>query len=357
MKLVVFGLSISSSWGNGHATTYRALLRAFAARGHEVVFYEWDAPWYASNRDHPRPGYVTLKLYPRWDDAVAEAVAEAREADAVIVGSYVNEGPRVIDALAEAGVEPLFFYDIDTPVTVAALRSGGAEYLRRDQVPLFTRYLSFTGGPFLRDVVEGELGARDAVPLYCSVDIARYRPTEPDAELVCDLAYMGTYAADRQPVVERFLLAVAERMEEKRFIVAGPQYPDDVRWPGNVRHLSHLPPQRHPSFYGSAAWQLNATRADMVAAGWSPSVRLFEAAACGAAMISDRWDGLDHFFTPGREILLPRSTEEVVEILRATHPDDRRAIGLAARERVLAEHTAEHRAEELEAFVTSPASV
>jgi spore maturation protein CgeB len=357
MKLVVFGLSISSSWGNGHATTYRALLRAFAARGHEVVFHEWDAPWYASNRDHPEPGYVTLKLYPRWDDVAAEAIAEAREVDAVIVGSYVNEGPRVIDALAEAGVEPLFFYDIDTPVTVAALRGGGAEYLRRDQVPLFTRYLSFTGGPFLRDVVEGELGAREAVPLYCSVDTNRYRPTEPDAELVCDLAYMGTYAADRQPVVERFLLAVAERMEEKRFIVAGPQYPDDVRWPGNVRHLSHLPPQRHPSFYGSAAWQLNATRADMVAAGWSPSVRLFEAAACGAAMISDRWDGLDHFFTPGREILLPRSTEEVVEILRATHPDDRRAIGMAARERVLAEHTAEHRAEELEAFVTAPASV
>jgi len=355
MKLVVFGLSISSSWGNGHATTYRALLRAFAARGHEVVFHEWDAPWYASNRDHPAPDYVSLRLYPRWDDVAAEAVAEARDADAVIVGSYVNEGPRVIDALAGAGVDPLFFYDIDTPVTVAALRNGGAEYLRRDQVPLFTRYLSFTGGPFLHEVVEGELGAREAVPLYCSVDVNRYRPTEPDPELACDLAYMGTYAADRQPVVERFLLDVAARMEEKRFIVAGPQYPESTVWPGNVRHLSHLPPERHPGFYGSAGWQLNATRADMVAAGWSPSVRLFEAAACGAAMISDPWPGLDQFFTPGREILLPSSTDEVVEILRATHDDDRRAIGLAARARVLAEHTAEHRAEELEALVTAPA--
>jgi spore maturation protein CgeB len=354
MKLVVFGLSISSSWGNGHATTYRALLRAFAARGHEVVFYEWDAPWYAESRDHPRPSYVTLKLWSDWADVRAEAAAEAREADATIVGSYVSGGPRVIDDLAAAGVDPLFFYDIDTPVTVAALRNGGAEYLRTDQVPLFTRYLSFTGGPFLRDVVEGELGAREAVPLYCSVDGDRYRPTEPDPALACELAYMGTYAADRQPVVERFLLDVADRLPHGRFVVAGPQYPPELRWPGNVRHLNHLPPERHPAFYSSAAWQLNATRADMVAAGWSPSVRLFEAAACGAAMLSDRWDGLDHFFTPGAEILLPESTEEVVHILRTTHPDDRRAIGRAARARILAAHTAEHRAEELEAYVTAP---
>ena len=349
MKLVVFGLSISSSWGNGHATTYRALLRAFAARGHDVVFYEWDAPWYSgAHRDLPSPPYCRLELYDSWDRVAARAIAAAREADATIVGSYVNEGPRVIDALAAAGVDPLFFYDIDTPVTVAALRSGGAEYLRTDQVPLFTRYLSFTGGPFLRDVVEGELGAREAAPLYCSVDGERYHPASPDPGLVCDLAYMGTYAADRQPVVERFLLDVARRLPRQRFIVAGPQYPEDVDWPRNVRHLPHLPPSRHPRFYSSAAWQLNATRADMVAAGWSPSVRLFEAAACGAAMISDRWEGLDHFFTPGKEILLPETTEEVADVVRATHPDDRRAIGEAARARILAEHTAGHRAEELE---------
>ncbi len=358
MKLVVFGLSISSSWGNGHATTYRALLRAFAARGHEVTFREWDAPWYAANRDHPSPSYCDLKLYPAWDDVAEEAVAEAREADAVIVGSYVNEGPRVIDALAEAGVEPLFFYDIDTPVTVAALRSGGAGYLRRDQVPFFARYLSFTGGPFLHEVLEEELGAREARPLYCSVDGSRYHPVEPDPAFACELAYMGTYAADRQPVLERFLLRVADALPERRFIVAGPQYPRDVKWPRNVRHLTHLPPSRHPAFYSSAGWQLNATRADMVAAGWSPSVRLFEAAACGAAMISDRWPGIESFFTPGKEILLPRTTEEVVDVLLATHPDDRRAIGAAARRRILAEHTAEHRAGELEALLTAdiPAS-
>lgn len=351
MKLVVFGLSISSSWGNGHATTYRALLRAFSERGHEVVFYEWDAPWYRENRDFPRPEFCRLVLYRGWDEVAAEAVAEAREADATLVGSYVKDGPRVIDALAAAGVDPLFFYDIDTPVTVNALRSGGAEYLRPDQVPLFARYFSFTGGPFLNEVLEGELGAREAVPLYCSVDPERYRRTAPDPELACELGYMGTYAPDRQPVVERFLVDVARRLPERPFVVAGPQYPDGTAWPANVRHLHHLPPARHPAFYSSAAWQLNATRADMVAAGWSPSVRLFEAAACGAATISDRWSGIERFFVPGREILLPESTEEVLEILHGTHPDDRRAVGAAARERVLAEHTAGHRAKALEALL------
>jgi spore maturation protein CgeB len=349
MKLVVFGLSLSSSWGNGHATTFRALLRAFAARGHEVAFYEWDAPWYGGrNRDLPHPDFCRLELYADWSAVAPRALAEAKEADAVVVGSYVREGPRVIDALAGAGVEPLFFYDIDTPVTVAALRLGGAEYLRRDQVPLFARYFSFTGGPFLADVLQAELGARDAVPLYCSVDAERYRPVPPDPELSVDLAYMGTYAPDRQPVVERFLVDVALRLPERRFMVAGPQYPRGTAWGANVRHVSHLPPSRHPAFYSSARWQLNATRADMVAAGWSPSVRLFEAAACGAAMISDRWPGIDHFFTPGREILLPSSTDEVADILHATPDDDRRAIGLAARARILAAHTSEHRAEELE---------
>ena len=358
MKLVVFGLSLSSSWGNGHATTYRALLRAFAARGHEIVFYEWDAPWYGGeHRDLPDPDFCRLILYPDWDGIAERATAEAREADATLVGSYVHEGPRVIDALVEHGVDPLFFYDIDTPVTVAQLRRGGAEYLRTDQVPLFTRYFSFTGGPFLRNVLEEELGAREACALYCSVDADRYREAEPEPELAADLAYMGTYAPDRQPIIERFLIEPARRLPERQFLIAGPQYPDAdrERWPPNVRHLPHLSPARHPTFYASACWQLNATRADMVAAGWSPSVRLFEAGACGAAMISDRWPGIEHFFTPGESILLPESTHEVIEILTGYHPDDRRAIGAEARKRVLAEHTAERRAEQLETLLRVPA--
>ena len=355
MKLVVFGLSLSSSWGNGHATTYRALLEAFAARGHEIVFYEWDAPWYGgAHRDLPSPGFCRLELWTDWDRAEARAVAECREADAVMVGSFVREGTRVIDTLVEAGIDNLAFYDIDTPVTVAALRAGGAEYLRADHVPLFAQYLSFTGGPFLAEVLESELGARVARPLFCSVDPRRYRPVEADPELACELGYMGTYAADRQPVLKRLLLDVARRLPHRRFVVAGPQYPPNVSWPANVRHLDHLPPERHAAFYGSAAWQLNATRADMVAAGWSPSVRLFEAAACGAALVSDRWPGIEAFFEPGREIILPDGTESVVDLIERVHDDDRRAMGMAARDRVLASHTAAHRAEELEALLAAP---
>lgn len=356
MKLVVFGLSISSSWGNGHATTYRALLGAFAARGHEVVFFEWDAPWYRENRDLQQPGLLRLELYGDWERVRERALAEAMEADAVLVGSYVHQGPRLVDELVAAGASPLVFYDIDTPVTMAQLRAGDESSLRREQVPLFDLYLSFTGGPFLHEVLEGEMGARRARPLYCCVDVERYRPVPRDAELEAVLAYMGTYAPDRQPVLESHLLEPARRLPEMRFLLAGPQYPPDLRCPANLLHLSHLPPARHPALYSSARWQLNATRGDMVRAGWSPSVRLFEAAACGAALLSDRWPGIEDFFTPGREILLPEETEETVEILTRTHDDDRRALGAAARERVLAEHTSARRAAELEEALAAAAT-
>ncbi|HEX6923849.1 MAG TPA: glycosyltransferase [Longimicrobiaceae bacterium] len=355
MKLVVFGLSLSSSWGNGHATTYRALLRAFAARGHEVVFYEWDAPWYGgAHRDLANPEFCRLELYPSWEQVIPRAITEAREADATLVGSYVRQGAAVIDALAEAGVDPLFFYDIDTPVTVAQLRGPGADYLRVDQVPLFTRYLSFTGGPWLEHVLEGELGARDARALYCSVDPEAHGPVDKDPEFEVDLAYMGTYAPDRQPVIERLLNDVAWALPKRSFLVAGPQYPDEIRWPANVRRVSHLPPSRHAAFYSSAAWQLNATRADMVAAGWSPSVRLFEAGACGAAILSDFWPGIDQLFVPGQELALPETTEAACALLEDTHPDDRRAMGAALRSTIVAEHSAQRRADELESYLQTP---
>jgi spore maturation protein CgeB len=351
---VVFGLSLSSSWGNGHATTYRALLRAFAGRGHEVVFYEWDAPWYrGEHRDLPDPGFCRLELYGRWDDVRDRALGDADEADAVLVGSFVHDGARLIDELLGRNPAQLCFYDIDTPVTVARLRAGDADFLRRDQVPGFARYLSFTGGPFLQDVLEAEMGARAAHALYCSVDPEQYRPVPPDPELAADLAYMGTYAPDRAPVLERLLFEPALRLPERRFLVAGPQYPDVGSWPPNVLHRPHVPPSRHPAFYSSSAWQLNATRADMVAAGWSPSVRLFEAGACGAAVLSDWWPGIGDFFEPGREILLPSSSAEAVEILSVTHADDRRALGEAFRARVLREHTSGRRAEELESLLIS----
>lgn len=351
MKIVLVGLSLSSSWGNGHATTYRALLRALAARGHDVTFFEWDAPWYGGpHRDLPDPDYCRLVLYPSWDTVRASALAEALEADATVVGSYVREGPRIIDDLADAGVSPLHFYDIDTPVTVAQLRRGEHVSLRPDQVRAFDRYFSFTGGPFLDEVLAGELGARDPRPLFCSVDADRYRPVAPEPAYRADLAYMGTYSPDRAPGMDRLLLEPARRSGARTFLVGGPKYPDTALWPANVRRMEHVPPIRHPAFYSSARWQLNLTREDMRRAGWSPSVRLFEAAACGAPLLSDSWAGLEHLFTPGEEILLPADADQVLAALDM-HPDDRMAIGQAARRRVLAEHTSAHRAAQLEAML------
>jgi spore maturation protein CgeB len=328
------------------------LLRAFAQRGHEITFYEWNAPWYSgSHRDLPSPLFARLVIYPDWPAARLEAMAEATEADAVVVGSYVRSGATIIDDLLTCAV-PLFFYDIDTPVTAAGLRSGTIDYLRPDQVPQFTRYLSFTGGPFLERVIISEFGGRAASPLYCSVDTDNYQRAEAvDTELAVDLAYMGTYAPDRQPVVEALLLEVARRAPDRRFIVAGPQYPDDLEWPSNARWIPHLSPSEHVAFYSSADWQLNATRAEMVAAGWSPSVRLFEAGAAGASILSDYWPGIDEIFEPGREILLPEGTEAVLSILEDTTEEERRALGESLRTRVFAEHSSVQRAEELERYL------
>jgi spore maturation protein CgeB len=188
-----------------------------------------------------------------------------------------------------------------------------------------------------------------ARPLYCSVDETLYFPER--ARVRWDIGYMGTYSDDRQPALERFLLEAARRWPEGRFVVAGPQYPRRIRWPKNVRRVTHLAPREHRAFYNAQRFTLNITRADMVAAGYSPSVRLFEAAACGTPIISDHWAGLDTFFTLGEEILVARTTDEVLRWLREIPDVERKAIGARARERVLAEHTAAHRARELEGYV------
>ena len=273
MKLVVLGLSLSSAWGNGHATTYRALLKAFAARGHAVTFLERDVPWYR----------------------------------------------------------------------------GPARDLPPELIPGYAVYLSFTGGPTLQRL-ERSFGSPAARALYCSVDEARYRPLgagEGGGDTRWDLSYLGTYSPDRQPTLERLLLEPARRAPHLRFAVAGPQYPADIAWPENVERFEHVGPADHPAFYAASRWTLNVTRADMIAAGWSPSVRLFEAGACACPVVSDVWEGLDQLFAPGREIVLAEGAEAVLETLAL--PAARRDASAAAfRARVLAEHTAAHRAAELE---------
>lgn len=356
LRIVILGLSITSSWGNGHATTFRGLVRELSARGHDVLFLERDAPWYAANRDLPVPPYGRTALYGSRDELEEKWTDAVREADAVIVGSYVPEGVAVGRWVQQAARGLRAFYDIDTPVTLSALRHGTCAYLAPEMIPDYDLYLSFAGGPALTQL-QAAFGSPRTVPLYCSVDPALYFPQDDypgveAAEDAYDLGYMGTYSDDRQPPLDRLLLEPARRWPEGRFVVAGPQYPDRVRWPGNVARIEHLPPATHREFYGRQRWTLNVTRADMVGLGWSPSVRLFEAAACGVPVVSDWWEGLDTFFVPGEEIVIARSAEDTLRALHDVSESERRAIGARARARVLAAHTAVHRAQELETYLT-----
>jgi spore maturation protein CgeB len=348
LRLVILGLSITSAWGNGHATTYRGLVRALAARGHEVLFLERDVPWYAAHRDlHRLPG-VRIALYGSLPELRARFAGEVRRADVVVVGSYVPEGIAVGEWVVTTAQGLTAFYDIDTPVTLAALARGSCPYLSPALIRRYRLYLSFTGGPTLARL-EREYGARRARPLYCAVDPELYRP-EP-AEARWDLGYLGTYSPDRQPVLEALLLGPARCLRQRRFVVAGPQYPPGLAWPTNVQRIDHLPPAEHPAFYGAQRFTLNVTRAAMVRAGYSPSVRLFEAAACATPIVSDAWPGLETFLTSGEEILIARGPQEVLRYLCALPESERLALGRRARARVLAEHAAAHRAAELEAYL------
>jgi len=346
VRVVVLGLAITSSWGNGHATNYRGLCAALRRRGHDVLFLERDKPWYASSRDFGAPWvelYDSVEELMRWEEHV-------RSADLVLVGSFVPDGADVSEWVLTRAEGVVAFWDIDTPVTAAALARGDCEYLTQELVRRFDLYLSFTGGPLLQ-----RLGARAPYPFWCLVDPSRYRP-EPRPQR-WELGYLGTYSADRQPTLEALLLEPARGLADRTFAVAGPMYPETIDWPGNVQRFESLDPGRHAPFYCAQRLTLNVTRADMVAAGWSPSVRLFEAAACGVPIVSDWWEGLDAFFEPECEILVAQCPDDVQRYVTDTSDEFLRAIAERARSRVIREHTADRRAEELEQLTREVAGV
>lgn len=351
MRVVILGLSITSSWGNGHATNYRALARALADRGDELLFLERDMPWYATHRDLPAPPWGETVLYNSPAELEAHRAAMAA-ADLVIVGSFVPDGVEVADwALRHAG-GAVAFYDIDTPVTLDKLARGDHAYLHPRTIPRFDVYLSFTAGPALARLSE-RYGARRPEAFFCFVDPDAYRPV-PGLKRRWELTYLGTYSAGRQPGLDELLVKPAISDPELRAVVAGPMYPPELDWPVNVKRIEHVPPGEHPGFYGAGAWTLNITRPEMRALGHSPSVRLFEAAACGVPIISDTWPGIEAVLEPGREIVLAERRGDVLAAL-ARPDEDRRAIGAAARERVLAEHTAARRVDRLHDLVRAAA--
>jgi spore maturation protein CgeB len=359
MRLVIFGLTVSSSWGNGHATLWRGLIRALARAGHAVTFFERDVSYYAAHRDVTELPGGELVLYPDWASVAPRARRALAECDAAMVTSYCPDAgaaSRLVTEGAHAAGGPLAaFYDLDTPVTLARLDAGEAvDYVPAGGFADFDLVLSYTGGPAL-DALRDRLGARRVAPLYGSVDPDVHRPGTARADWRCDLSYIGTYAADRQAALDALFLAPARQRPERRFVIAGSQYPPDFAWTDNTWYLAHLPPADHAAFYASSRLTLNVTRGAMAAMGWCPSGRLFEAAACGVPVLTDRWPGFDAFFAPGDEMLAARTTGEALAAL-ALGDAELAAVARRARERTLAEHTADRRAAELVAAVEGAAS-
>ena len=352
MRIVVFGLTLSSSWGNGHATLWRALIRALGARGHHVAFFERDVPYYAQHRDLTALEGHDLRLYRTWEEAWRGAAACVREADVAVVTSYCPDAVAASTLVRDAGRAVRVFYDLDTPVTLSRLDAGEAvEYVPPDGFAGFDLVLSYTGGRAL-DALRDRLGARVARPLYGSVDPAVHRPGTARDWYRADLSYLGTYAGDRQATLTRLFLEPAARRPGRRFLIGGSQYPDAFAWAPNIHYIHHVPPPDHADFFSSCGLTLNVTRRAMADMGWCPSGRLFEAAACGAPLVSDWWDGLDAFFEPGREILVAHTADDVVAALEVA-PEDRLRLAARARDRVLASHTAARRALDFEAALAA----
>lgn len=350
MKLVIFGLSVSSSWGNGHATLWRGLCRSLIARGHEIHFFERDVPYYANHRDLNQLPGGHLHLYPDWSSIVSGARRHLSDADVSMVTSYCPDALAATELAFDSPVPLRTFYDLDTPVTLDRLDAGQkVDYIGPRGLFDFDLVLSYTGGEALTEL-QTRLGARAAVPLYGHVDPTVHRPAEPIERFRADLSYLGTYAEDRQQALLQLFIEPARRTPQRRFCLAGALYPQEFPWTDNIFFVRHLPPAEHPQFYCSSRLTLNITRRAMAEMGYCPSGRLFEAAACGAPILSDAWAGLEQFFRPGSEILVAHTTEDALSALELSDRE-LKAIARAARERTLAEHTADVRAQELETIL------
>lgn len=350
VQLVVFGLTITSSWGNGHATLWRGLVRALGRRGHRVVFFERDVPYYRAHRDLSTLAGHEIVLYDRWTSVAQHARRAVAEADVAMVTSYCPDAFDASALVREASRTVRAYYDLDTPVTLSRLSNGErVDYVPPGGLDGFDLVLSYTGGMAL-DRLRTDLGASLVLPLFGSVDPDVHHPAPPREAFDADLSYLGTYAADRQDALARLLLEPAGRRRDARFLIGGSMYPESFSWAPNIFYVRHVPPPDHPAFFCSSRFTLNVTRAAMAAMGDCPSGRLFEAAACGAPVVSDSWSGLDKFFTPGDEILVARAADDVLAALDMGE-EARTNLARRARERVLADHTSDQRARDLECAV------
>jgi spore maturation protein CgeB len=351
VKIVIFGLTISSSWGNGHATLWRGLCKYLARSGHTIVFYERDVPYYAGARDLTDLPGGQLRLYSQWEDVRAAASSDVRDADFGIVTSYCPDAITATDLLLGEGHARPVFYDLDTPVTLARLMAGEAvPYIGPRGLQDFELVLSFTGGQRIADEFRVKLGARNIQPLYGHVDSEIHHPVSPQPHYRAALSYLGTYSEDRQQALEALFVLPARTRQDLRFLIGGAQYPDDFPWSPNLYFVRHLPPSEHAAFFASSRLTLNVTRRAMAEMGWCPSGRLFEAAACGAPLLSDDWPGIEEFFTPGEEVLIAHDEQDTLAALALLDAELGR-LARRGRERTMDQHTSDKRARELIALL------
>lgn len=352
MRIIIFGLTITSSWGNGHATIWRGLCRALHKRGHNIVFFEKNVSYYADNRDLTEFEGADIILYNDWSEIISYAGKALLNADVGLVSSYCPDGVAASELVNNSNASVKIFYDLDTPITLKTLSEKGAvPYIGKRGLQDFDLVLSYTGGDAITGL-KNKLKAKNAVPLYGCADPDFHYPVPFSKDYRADFSYLGTYAPDRQQALMEFFIKPAKQMPHKKFLIGGSQYPEDFPWAENIHFIDHVRPPEHPAFYCSSPFTLNITRGTMAQMGYSPSGRLFEAASCGVPIISDYWTGIEKFFTPGSEIIIVKKSEDVIEALNMLD-DNRIKISERAREKVLSEHTAEHRAAEFENILSA----
>ena len=349
MRIAFYASSLLSCYWNGAATYYRGLIKALAARGHAVTFYEPDVYGRQERRDIDPPDWCEVVVYEGTLAALQAAAARAADADIVVKASGVGfEDEALLEAvMAAARPEAArIFWDVDAPATLAELRAAPDHPLRR-ALPRLDAVLTYGGGD---PVVEAyrALGARRCVPIYNALDPETHHPAAPDPAFDADLAFLGNRLPDREARVEEFFLRPGARMPERRFLLAGAGW-EDKPVPPNVRAIGHLPTAAHNAFNATPMAVLNINRASMAETGFSPPTRVFEAAGAGACVITDAWPGLEMFLAEGEEVLVARDGADVAALLRGLTRERARAIGARARARVLGEHTYARRAEQADA--------
>jgi spore maturation protein CgeB len=355
LKIAFYGSSLLSSYWNGAATYYRGLISDLHRRGHQVTFYEPDAFDRQQHRDMEPPDWASVRVYPATEAALHEVIGEAVQADVVVKASGVGvfDDALLEGVMAAAAPHAIrIFWDVDAPATLAELR-GTADHVLRRTLPALDLVLTYGGGPPVIEAYEG-FGARRCVPIYNALDPQTHHPVPPEPRFAADLSFLGNRLPDREARVEEFFLRAAAMLPQKRFLIGGNGW-ETKAMPPQVRHIGHVYTREHNAFNTSSLAVLNIARDSMAAVGFSPATRVFEAAGAGACLITDAWVGLEHFLREGEEVLVARDGAEVAEHLRQLTPARARAIGEAARARILSEHTYARRGAQVDALLREEA--